>query len=195
GRHGASLDRHDTRLPRCATDRGEDWAPPNTRGLLCRHGGVHRRQFRLGILLAQRPRAVHRDPLRARLLRRQLRALQPLAARTVRDASPRHCLRLLYIGWPLRWCRRQFRRRRGCASHGNAWDSYRLYGDRIPARPPPHSLRTRNERTDAAGVSVPRSESLGTAWAGVLRFSPLRDTNRSDCSRRSRSTVWRTWAL
>ena len=106
--------------------------------------------FRLGVLPAQRARAVHRLAVRARVLRRQLRHLQPLAARAVRDARARDGVRVLHLVRPLCRRRRELPARRGSPAHAHVGIARRADGHRVRHRAFRHPAGARDPGRGAA---------------------------------------------
>ena len=130
----------------------------DTRDLLCGDGGFDCRQLRLGFLSAAWAGALHRLVVRARIFRRQLRVVQPLAARTIRDTRARDGVRVLHVLRPVCRCGRELLAGRGGAAHAYPGCAGCVDRDRIRARAFHHPVRTRDARRRTASVADRRQE-------------------------------------
>lgn len=146
--------RHDLGVSDRAGTRGARRAQKDARDLFCGDGGVDCRQLRLGVLSAQWSCAVHRVAVRARLLRRQLRALQPLVTRTVRDTCARNGLRILHVVRPFRRRGRELLARRCGAAHAYVGSARRPDGRRFRDRAFHHPDGARDARRSAPLIGV-----------------------------------------
>src|ERR1700733_293109 len=128
------------------------WPQTNLGLLLPRYGVVHPAQRWLGVLPAPWTASVYRGAVLPRLLRRQLRRLQFVAAGAIRDHGPRDRVCVYHFVRTLYRCGGEFRRGRASQPQGNSRRAGCVHRDRLRHRPTRHSLRSGNPRPNAAGL-------------------------------------------
>ena len=137
----------------------------NSDFLLRGDGGLHPAQLSLGVLLAPWASSVHRGAVLLRVLRRQLRPLQSLAAGAIWNDGARDGVCVHHIVWSLHCCGSQLRSGRAGQPHGNSRQASCVYSDCLWDRGAGHSLRGGN-----AGEVLPDSANFRRVQRAKVPF-------------------------